>query len=257
MALLELSNVSKSFGGVKAITDVTFSVESGKITGLIGPNGAGKSTVVNLITGMLSLTGGQIRLDGEIIDQASAEDVVQHGIARTFQNIRLLPEASVLDNVMIGFHRHNDVSLLSHLLGLPASRRQTQALRKQGLDLLRRFGIERFADFPAGKLAYGHQRRLEMARAVATEPRILLLDEPVAGMNDVEAADLGRIFRELADSGIGLLLIEHNVRFVASICDSINVLDTGKIIASGQARDVLRNPAVIEAYLGTAEEEEA
>jgi branched-chain amino acid transport system ATP-binding protein len=257
MALLKLNNVSKHFGGVKAISDVTLSVPAGKITGLIGPNGAGKSTVVNLITGMFALTGGTIELDGIRIETESPDQVVRRGISRTFQNIRLLHEASVLANVMLGFHRHENVPILAELLQLPSSRRQTRDLEARARKLLHRFGIGEYADMPADALPYGHQRRVEMARAVASEPSILLLDEPVAGMNDVEADELGVIFRDLANSGIGLLLIEHNVRFVASICDSVNVLDTGRIIASGTAREVMRNPAVIEAYLGTSETEEA
>jgi branched-chain amino acid transport system ATP-binding protein len=257
MARLELNNVSKHFGGVKAISDVALSVPAGKITGLIGPNGAGKSTVVNLITGMFALTGGTIELDGIRIETESPDKVVRRGISRTFQNIRLLHEASVLDNVMLGFHRHENVPLYAELLQLPASRRQTRELEARARKLLERFGIGAYADMPADALPYGHQRRVEMARAVASDPVILLLDEPVAGMNDVEADELGRIFRDLADSGMGLLLIEHNVRFVASICDSVSVLDTGRIIAAGSAREVMRNPAVIEAYLGTDEGEEA
>ncbi len=254
MALLELRNVSKHFGGVKAITDVNLQVPSGRITGLIGPNGAGKSTVVNLITGMFALTGGTILLDGTPIEKDGPDVVVRRGIARTFQNIRLLAEASVLANVMIGFHRLETVPVWSELLSLPASRRQTRQLEERGRALLDRFGIGRFADYPAGALAYGHQRRIEMARAVASDPAILLLDEPVAGMNDVEAAELGEVFRDLAASGMGLLLIEHNVRFVTTMCEEVNVLDTGKIIASGSAQEVMRSPVVIDAYLGSAED---
>ena len=253
MALLELKNVSKHFGGVKAITDASFSVKAGEITGLIGPNGAGKSTVVNLITGMLSLTEGTILLDGREIHLDQPDEVVRHGIARTFQNIRLLAEASVLANVVIGFHRHETTSILSGLLGLPSARRSTAELNRRGMILLERFGIARFADHPAGALAYGHQRRVEMARAVASDPSILLLDEPVAGMNDTEAGELGSVFRSLAGAGVGLMLIEHNVRFVTSLCRTVHVLDAGRIIASGTAADVLTNPAVIAAYLGNVE----
>ena len=253
MALLELNDVTKHFGGVKAITGTTFTVKSGEITGLIGPNGAGKSTLVNLITGMLSLTEGEILLDGKRIDRDQPEEVVRHGIARTFQNLRLLPEASVLANVVIGFHRHETTSILAGLLGLPSARRSTAGLNRRGMVLLERFGIARFADYPAGALAYGHQRRVEMARAVASDPAILLLDEPVAGMNDTEAGELAVIFRDLAAAGMGLMLIEHNVRFVASLCRTVHVLDAGKIIGSGTAAEVLCNPAVIAAYLGNVE----
>ena len=249
-SVLEIDNVSKSFGGVRAIAGLTMRVPPGAITGLIGPNGAGKSTVVNLITGLLKLTGGRIAVDGKSIGEAPADEVVRLGIARTFQNIRLLAEASVLENVMIGYHRHETGTILGGLLGLPSVKRETETLKARGMALLERFQMQRYAAAPAGGLAYGHQRRVEMMRAVASGPRFLLLDEPVAGMNDVEAAELGQIFRQLAADGIGLLLIEHNVRFVAKLCADIYVLDSGRLIASGPPEKVMRDPAVIAAYLG-------
>lgn len=254
MATLELEHLSKNFGGVSAISDVTFRVPPGEITGLIGPNGAGKSTVVNLITGLLKLSGGSIRLEGTEIGELYPEEVVKSGIARTFQNIRLLHEATVLDNVLIGFHRHETTPILSAVLGLPASRRSTARRREEAMGLLDRFGIADLAGAHAGALSYGHQRRVEMARAVASGPSVLLLDEPAAGMNDVEAGELGVIFRELAASGTAILLIEHNVGFVADLCRTINVLDAGRIIASGGPDEVLANPDVIAAYLGQEEE---
>ncbi|WP_342363948.1 ABC transporter ATP-binding protein [Terrarubrum flagellatum] len=252
MSSLRLENVSKRFGGLKAISDLSMSVPEGVITGLIGPNGAGKSTVVNLITGILSLSEGQIIMDGRSIGEARPEEVVRLGVARTFQNIRLLPEATVLENVMIGFHRHETSSIVAGLLGLPASRAETRDFQARSHDLLARFRMTEFSETPAGALAYGHQRRVEMMRAVASAPRILLLDEPVAGMNDVEADELGEIFRSLARSGMGLLLIEHNTRFVSKLCEHVFVLDTGRLIAQGAPAQVMRDPAVVAAYLGTA-----
>jgi branched-chain amino acid transport system ATP-binding protein len=247
---LRLENVSKRFGGLTAVGEVSLTVPEGTITGLIGPNGAGKSTVVNLITGMLKLTEGRIVLGDEDIGEIGPEEVVRKGIARTFQNIRLLPEATVLENVLIGFHRHETVSVLAGLLNLPSVWREGKALRNKAEALLERFRMSDYADLPAGGLAYGHQRRVEMMRAVASGPDVLLLDEPVAGMNDVEADELGAIFKDLAAGGMGLLLIEHNVRFVTKLCPVVHVLNTGRMIASGPAEEVMRDPAVITAYLG-------
>ena len=247
---LVLDGVTRAFGGVVAVDDLSLTVEPGRITGLIGPNGAGKSTVVNLITGLLRLTAGRIRLDGRDITEAEAPEVARAGIARTFQTVRLLKEASVLDNVAAGFHRHERAGLAAGLLGLPSALREGRDLRRRAAAILERFGMADFADLPAGRLSYGHQRRVEMMRALAMEPRLLLLDEPVAGMNDVEADALGRIFAELARDGLGVLLIEHNMRFVLSLCAEIHVIDSGRLIASGTPAAVRRDPAVIAAYLG-------
>lgn len=251
MTVLELHDVKRHFGGVKAVDGVNFQVKSGKVTGLIGPNGSGKSTLVNLIAGVLGLSGGEITLDGEPISRDNADKVARRGIARTFQNIRLLPEASVLDNVVIGFYRLERCSLLASLLGLPASRRETAELRERGRILLAKFDLLEFENAPAGSLAYGYQRRVEMARAVASAPAVLLLDEPVAGMNDVEARSLGRIFAQLARDGMAVLIIEHNTRFVSEMCEEVHVLDSGRVIAYGTPQEVMRDPAVIAAYLGS------
>jgi branched-chain amino acid transport system ATP-binding protein len=247
---LTLDGVWKRFGGIEAVANVSMAATAGTITGLIGPNGAGKTTLVNLITGILKLSSGQIRLGNMDISEAPPHQVARAGISRTFQNIRLLPEATVLDNVVIGFHRHERSPQIAQILGLRRSRKETRALKERGHALLARFNMERFANYPAGALAYGHQRRVEMMRAVATDPKVLLLDEPVAGMNDVEAGALGEIFQALAAEGICLLLIEHNVRFVAGLSQKIYVLDSGKMIASGEPAEVLNNPMVITAYLG-------
>jgi branched-chain amino acid transport system ATP-binding protein len=251
MTALALDRVCKRFGGVVAAEDVSIVVPPGRITGLIGPNGAGKTTIVNMITGMLPLTSGRIRFGDRDIGDAAADEIARAGFARTFQNIRLLKEASVLDNVMIGFQRHERASLAASLLGLPAARAETAATRAKAEALIERFAMQRYANHPAGALAYGHQRRVEMMRALAAAPTMLMLDEPVAGMNDVEAGELGAIFRQLAADGMAILLIEHNIRFVTRLCTYIYVLDSGRIISEGSPAHVVADPAVIAAYLGT------
>ncbi len=250
MTTLHISGASKRFGGVTAVSDIDMQVPPGKITGLIGPNGAGKTTLINLITGVLALSGGSIRFGDQDLTHAPAHRVARAGITRTFQNIRLLAEASVVDNVMIGFYRRETTSAAASLLGLPSARRETRSLRERALRLLERFGMAHLADHEAGGLAYGHQRRVEMMRALASDPALILLDEPVAGMNDVEAGELGDIFAALAREGMGVLLIEHNVRFVTRLCHHVYVLDSGRMIASGTPADIVSNPAVITAYLG-------
>lgn len=250
MTDLVLEDVNKNFGGVIASKNVNMHVPAGRITGLIGPNGAGKTTLINMITGMLSLSAGKVLFDGRDISTEPADKVARAGIGRTFQNIRLQKEASVLANVMVGFHRHESCSLISAILGLPSSRREDAQLREKAMGLLDRFDMVDHTDSPAGSLAYGHQRKVEMMRALATDPQLILLDEPVAGMNDVEALQLGQIFRRLADEGKAILLIEHNMRFVQELCDYVYVLDGGRLISEGKPRDVVADPAVIAAYLG-------
>ncbi len=251
MTTLAIDHVSKNFGGVSAVSDISMQVPAGRITGLIGPNGAGKTTLINLITGILTVSGGSIRFGTQDLTRAPAHMVARAGITRTFQNIRLLAEASVVDNVMIGFYRRETTSTFASLLGLPAARGETGTLRARALTLLERFGMAHLAEHEAGGLAYGHQRRVETMRALASDPALILLDEPVAGMNDIEAGELGQIFAGLARDGMGVLLIEHNVRFVTSLCHHIYVLDSGRMIASGTPAEVVSNPAVIAAYLGT------
>ncbi|MFT3960967.1 ABC transporter ATP-binding protein [Propionivibrio sp.] len=248
---LTLRNVSRRFDGLLAVGDVSFSVRPGRVTGLIGPNGAGKTTVVNLISGLLLPTQGTIHLDGEDISAIEPAAVARRGIARTFQTIRLLKEASVLDNVAAGFHRHERSPWLASLLGTPAARREAAGFRERAAALLRQFNMLQYAGQLAGNLSYGHQRRVEMMRALATGPRLLLLDEPVAGMNDREADALGEIFAALAADGLAVLLIEHNMRFVMSLCRELHVLDAGRLIASGEPQAVRAQAAVIAAYLGS------
>ena len=250
MPLLSLEAVERRFGGLRAVADLSFTAEPGRITGLIGPNGAGKTTVINLITGLLRLTAGRVVFGGRDIGAEPPHLVARAGIARTFQNIRLLPEQSVADNVAAGFHRAEAGSVAAALLGLPAARAAARRTRDEARALLASFGMMAYADHPAGALAYGDQRRVEIMRALASGPRLLLLDEPVAGMNDVEADRLGGLIRRLADGGMAVLLVEHNMRFVTALCDAVHVLEAGRLLASGTPSTVIADPAVIEAYLG-------
>jgi branched-chain amino acid transport system ATP-binding protein len=250
MKALVLDNIARSFGGLRAVNGVSLTVPGGRITGLIGPNGAGKTTVVNLITGLLKVTGGRILLGNQDVTEADATMLARAGVSRTFQNIRLISGASVLDNVIAGFHRHETSGMLANLLGLPSAIRERRALEARAEALLERFGMATLAKHLAGGLSYGHQRRIEMMRALAMEPAVLLLDEPVAGMNDNEALSLADIFRSVAQQGVAILLIEHNMRFVMSLCEHIYVLASGQLIAEGEPDAIGRNPRVIEAYLG-------
>ena len=252
MTSLVLQGVGKRFGGLQAVSPFDMEIARGKITGLIGPNGAGKTTVVNLITGVYKLTQGSIKFGNINLTEAPRHEVARAGLARTYQTIRLLPDATVVANVMIGMYRHQKTSLVAQLLGLPSSRAETARFRDEVFALLDRFGMTRYADYPAGALSYGDQRRVEMMRALALKPEVLLLDEPVAGINEVEAAKLADIFRSLASDGEGMavLLIEHNMRFVTKLCDYVYVLDSGMLIAQGSAGQVVNNPVVVKAYLG-------
>lgn len=256
MSSLVLKGVSKRFGGLQAVSPFDMEIARGKITGLIGPNGAGKTTVVNLITGVFKLSQGSIKFGDIDLTEAPRHEVARAGLARTYQTIRLLPDATVVANVMIGMYRHQNTSLISQLFGLPSSRAETRRFRDEVYHLLDRFGMTRYAQYPAGTLSYGDQRRVEMMRALALKPEVLLLDEPVAGINEVEAAKLGEIFRTLATEGKGLavLLIEHNMRFVTNLCDYVYVLDSGMLIAQGSAEQVVNDPVVIKAYLGDDED---
>jgi branched-chain amino acid transport system ATP-binding protein len=250
MARLSLDGVSRNFGGVQAVKGLSMSASPERIVGLIGPNGAGKTTVVNLITGLLKLSAGRIRLDDADIGELPPHVIAQLGVARTFQSIRLLKEASVLDNVIVGFHTSDRTSLLAQAVGSANVRRVRAAIVARARGLLDEFGMGGYADFLAGELSYGHQRRVEIMRALALEPSVLLLDEPAAGMNDVEAMELGVVFRRLAERGLSLVVIEHNMRLVMSLCDEIYVLASGELIAHGNPAAVQSNPRVVEAYLG-------
>ena len=247
---LSLSGVSRAFGGVRAVDEATFSVADGEVHGLIGPNGAGKTTLLNLISGLLQPTGGTIELDGRRLDRLPPHRIAALGISRTYQNIRLFAGLSAADNVVVGQHLRRDAPFWRRLLLLPAARREEQAAREAAELGLARVGLRERARIAAFSLSYGEQRRVEIARALASRPKLLLLDEPTAGMNPGEAAAVGRLVREVAKEGCAVLLIEHNVRLVMELCDRITVLNFGKVIARGAPAEIGKDPAVVAAYLG-------
>ena len=250
MALLEVKSLGISFGGLRAVDDFNLKIEKGQLYGLIGPNGAGKTTVFNMLTGVYKPTDGSIFLDGENITGKKTIDINKHGIARTFQNIRLFHQQSVIDNVKIGLHNEHTYSTLSGILRLPSYRKTEKIMNEKAMELLEVFDLQDEADILASNLPYGKQRKLEIARALATDPKLLLLDEPAAGMNPNETKELMETIRFVRDKfDMTVLLIEHDMKLVSGICEELTVLNFGQVLAQGKTSDVLNNPEVIKAYL--------
>lgn len=252
MTLLSVQRLSKRFGGVVAVNDVSLTVNAGEIYGLIGPNGAGKTTCFNLITGLYRADSGEFSLDGQPYSPQAIEKVTQAGIARTFQNLRLFNEMSVLENVMVGRHVRTRNGVWAAIARHAHARKEEAETREQAWRWLEYVGISKFAHYRASDLAYGHQRRLEIARALATDPKLLALDEPAAGMNGAEKVALQGLLERIRDDGKTVLIIEHDVKLIMSACDRLTVLDYGRVLAEGDPQTVRRHPEVIRAYLGGA-----
>ena len=251
MALLEVKNLSISFGGLKAVDNFHINIEKGQLYGLIGPNGAGKTTIFNLLTGVYKPNAGSIVLDDVNITGKSTIEINQAGIARTFQNIRLFKDMSVLDNVKAGLHNHHKYSTVEGIFRLPRYIKIEKEMDEEAMNLLKVFDLDKECDFKASNLPYGKQRKLEIARALATEPKLLLLDEPAAGMNPNETAELMDTIRFVRDNfNMTVLLIEHDMKLVSGICEKLTVLNFGQVLREGATSDVLHDPEVIKAYLG-------
>ena len=253
-ALLELRDVGISFGGLRAVDELSFAVEQGTIVGLIGPNGAGKTTVFNMITGVYRPSDGEILWQGEKITGAAPHRVAALGVRRTFQTIRLFPEMSVFENVRAGCHLRARQHWWQGLLAMPAQKREEAALAERTHDVLRRLDLGQVADEPATSLPYGMQRRVELARTLVGEPKLVILDEPAAGLNDAESTALNETIFAIRESGVTVLLVEHDMNVVMNVTDHIVVINFGRMIAQGNTEAIRNNPAVIEAYLGSEDD---
>lgn len=250
MNLLSIEGLGISFGGIKAVNNVSFGVKPGEIVSVIGPNGAGKTTLFNMISGVYLPGAGKVILNGEDVTAISPHLLARRGMCRTFQNLQVFQSMTVLENTIAGYHLQESGSVLADILNLPSSRRRAKAAESGARDLLKRVGLERAAEREAGSLSYGSLKRLEIARAMALNPKVLLLDEPAAGCNAVETEEIDHLIAEIAASGVAILLVEHDMKLVMRISNHIVVLDHGEKIAEGDAASVSQNPAVIAAYLG-------
>jgi branched-chain amino acid transport system ATP-binding protein len=250
MNLLSIEGLGISFGGLKAVNDVSFGVKPGEIVSVIGPNGAGKTTLFNMISGVYRPGSGKVMLNGEDVSAMSPHLLARRGMCRTFQNLQIFQSMTVLENTIAGYHLQESGSVLADILNLPSSRRRAKEAEAGARDLLKRVGLERAAEREAGSLSYGSLKRLEIARAMALKPKVLLLDEPAAGCNAVETEEIDHLIAEIAASGVAILLVEHDMKMVMRISNHIVVLDHGEKIAEGDPASVSRNPAVIAAYLG-------
>ncbi|NDO45551.1 ABC transporter ATP-binding protein [Clostridium sp. MD294] len=251
MALLEVKNLSISFGGLRAVDDFNISIEKNQLYGLIGPNGAGKTTIFNLLTGVYRPTEGSIELDGVSLVGKTASEICREGFARTFQNIRLFNRLTVLDNIKTALHNQVKYSLLDSMLHTSKYKKLEKEMNKRAINILKEFDLDKEADVVSENLPYGKQRKLEIARALATNPKVLLLDEPAAGMNPTETLELMDTIRNIRDKfHIAILLIEHDMNLVLGICEELVVLDYGRVIAKGLPLDVVNDPTVITAYIG-------
>lgn len=251
MAVLDVKNLGISFGGLRAVDSLDLKIEKGQLYGLIGPNGAGKTTVFNMLTGVYKPTDGKILLNGEDITGKSTIEINKAGIARTFQNIRLFKDLTVLDNVKVGLHNGHPYSTLAGIFRTPAYRKVEKEMDEKAIELLKVFDLDKECDYKASNLPYGKQRKLEIARALATDPKLLLLDEPAAGMNPNETGELMENIKLVRDRfDMTVLLIEHDMKLVSGICDELTVLNFGQCLAQGETKSVLSDPKVIVAYLG-------